>query len=178
MTLIEDRPRTLDLSADVGLNLVPAIEPELIWEPLPDPDQPEFVYYVTPPLTEPERGFIYDDPVTNKNLNIAARTLGLLGIGSDIIAYKPDDVTKTLKDDSGKRKVFKGLLIDFITVDDISSQEKLGLKIDHNDYKYVRDLIPESTLAVLGLGAQVNRASRNGQRLIIEETIGPEYYLG
>jgi hypothetical protein len=177
MSLTAEKLGILDLTSGTSLDLATAVSPELRQLPTPEPETPDFVYYLTPLPTPPERGYVYDDPATNADLSTAARQLGLLGLAENIIAYKPDDDIETIETDSGTKRDFVGLRADYIASDQYFTF-KSDLRINHNGHHYVRDLVPERTLAVLGLGAQVNRASRNGQRLAIEKKIGPEYYLG
>jgi hypothetical protein len=177
MSLTAERLGTLDLTSGTSLDPATAVSSELRQRSTLEPEKPGFVYYVTPLPTPPEQGFIYDDPETNSDLSLVAKQLGLLSLEESIIAYKPDDDIETIETDSGTRLDFKGLRADYIA-SDLFSTVKSDLRINHNGHHYVRDLVPERTLAVLGLGAQVNRASRNGQRLVIKKKIGSEYYLG
>jgi hypothetical protein len=172
MTLTENRPGVADLTFDTSPVLAPDEDSVLA------PESPtEVVIYRTPLPPKPERGFIYGDWPTNEVLEKAAVRLGKLGLGANITAYRPNDAEATIDDGSGERSEFVGLLTDLIASDDYANV-MLELEINHTDHKHVRDLIPEATLVMLGVGAQVNRASRNGKRLKREKVLGSEYYLG
>ena len=75
MSLTAEKLGILDLFSGTSLDLATAVSPELRQLSAPEPEAPDFVYYLTPLPTPPERGFIYDDPETNADLSSAARRL-------------------------------------------------------------------------------------------------------